>query len=147
MRTRLGSLRHLTGFWGRDVRYALRTLRNNPVFTAVAIFTLALGIGVNAGIFTVVNAILFRDLSAPAAHELVSISQAVHGLPALANEDTFSTSEYFAYRDRAHTLSGLAAYGNARGEATLGGDIPRKILGALVSCNYFDVLQQPPAIG
>ena len=133
--------------WWQDVRYGLRTFRKNPAFTAVAVVTLALGIGVNTGIFTVVNAVLFRDLSAPGAHELVSISQSVQGVPDLAGQETFSTSEYFAYRDRAQTLSGLAAYANARGEATLGGDTPRKILGMLVSCNYFDVLQQPPALG
>ena len=133
--------------WWQDVRYGLRTLRRNPAFTAVAVVTLALGIGVNTGIFTVVNAVLFRDLPAPGAHELVSISQTVQGVPDFTGEDTFSTSEYFAYRDRAQTLSGLAAYANARGETTLGGDTPRTILGVLVSCNYFAVLQQPPALG
>ena len=133
--------------WWQDVRYGLRTFRKAPAFTAVAVVTLALGIGVNTGIFSVVNAVLFRGLSAPGAHELVSVSQSVQGVPELAGAETFSTSEYFAYRDRARTLSGLAAYANARGAATLGGDTPRKILGALVSCNYFAVLQQPPAIG
>src|SRR5688572_2467027 len=133
--------------WWQDVRYGLRTFRRNPAFTAVAVVTLALGIGVNAGIFSIVNAVLFRDLSAPGARELVSVSQSVQGVPELAGEETFSTSEYFAYRDRTQTLSGLTAYANARGEATLGGDTPRKILGALVSCNYFGVLQQPPALG
>jgi predicted permease len=133
--------------WWQDVRYGLRTFRRNPAFTTVAVVTLALGIGVNAGIFSVVNAVLFRDLSAPGARELVSVSQSVQGVADLAGQETFSTSEYFAYRDRAQTLSGLAAYANARGEATLGGDTPRKILGMLVSCNYFTVLQQPPALG
>jgi predicted permease len=133
--------------WWQDIRYGLRTFRRNPAFTAVAVLTLALGIGVNTGIFTVVNAVLFRELSAPAAHELVSIAQAVQGVPDRIGEDQFSTSEYIAYRDRVKTLSGLAAYGNAMGEATLGGDTPRKILGTLVSCNLFTVLQQPPALG
>jgi predicted permease len=91
--------------------------------------------------------VLFRELSAPRAHELVSISQAVQGMPNLAGQETFSTSDYFAYRDRAQSLSGLVAYGNARGEATLGGETPRRVLGALVSCNLFDVLQQPPTLG
>src|SRR5688572_231563 len=133
--------------WSQDVRFGLRTLRKNPTFTAVAVATLALGIGVNTGIFTVVNAVLLRGLSAPRAHELVSVSQSIQGVPTLAGQEAFSTSEYFAYRDRVQTLSGLAAYGNARGAAPLGGDTPRKILGALVSCNYFAVLQQPPALG
>ena len=133
--------------WWQDIRYGLRTFGRNPAFTAVAVLTLALGIGVNTGLFTVVNAVLFRELSAPAAHELVSIAQAVLGVPDRIGEDQFSTSEYVAYRDRVKTLSGLAAYGNAMGEATLGGDTPRKILGTLVSCNLFTVLQQPPALG
>jgi predicted permease len=133
--------------WWQDVRYGLRTFRKNRAFTAVAVVTLGLGIGVNTGIFTVVNAVLFRGLSAPRAHELVSVSQSVQGVPDLAGQEAFSTSEYFAYRDRAQTLSGLVAYGNARGAATLGGDTPRKILGVLVSCNYFAVLQQPPVLG
>jgi macrolide transport system ATP-binding/permease protein len=77
----------------------------------------------------------------------VSISQTIQGVPDLAGQEWFSTSEYVAYRDRAQTLSGLVAFANARGEATLDGDVPRKILGTLVSCNYFAVLQQPPALG
>jgi macrolide transport system ATP-binding/permease protein len=133
--------------WWQDVRHALRSFRRSPAFTATAAVTLALGIGVNAGIFTVVNAVLFRGLSAPRSEELVSISQSVQGLPDFAANDTFSTAEYVTYRDRAASLSGLAAYSNARGEATLGADSPRKSLGTLVSCNYFAVLQQPPALG
>ena len=66
--------------WWQDVRYGLRTLRKNPMFTAVAVVTIALGIGVNAGIFTVLNGVLFRDLPAPDAHELVSIYQTVEGV-------------------------------------------------------------------
>jgi putative ABC transport system permease protein len=113
----------------------------------VAVVTLAIGLGVNAGLFTVVNAVLFRNVPAPRAHELVSIAQTVAGVEELAGQEAFSTSEYFAYRDGAQTLSQLAAYGNARGEATLGGDVPRKVLGMLVSCNYFAVLEQPPVLG
>ena len=133
--------------WWQDVRYGTRTFARSPSFTAVAVITLALGIGLNTGIFTVVNAMLFRGLSAPDAHELVAISQSVQGVAEFAGQRTFSTSDYFAYRDRAQTLSGLAAFANARGEATLGADTPRKVLGLLVSCNYFAVLQQPPALG
>ena len=135
------------GTWSQDVRYGLRTCRRNPGFTATAVLTLALGIGVNAGLFTVVNAILFRPIAAPRAHELVSITQAVEGVPELACQTTFSTSDYLAYRDRSQTLSGVAAFGNARGEATLASDTPRRVLGTLASCDIFTVLQQPLALG
>jgi predicted permease len=133
--------------WWQDVRYGVRTFRRSPTFAAVAVVTLALGIGVNAGVFTVLNGVLFRDLPAPGADELVSISQTVQGVKDLIGQDTFSTSEYQAYRDRATTLSGVLAISNAQGETTLGGDSPQKVYGALVSCNYFDVLRQPPALG
>ena len=65
---------------GSDIRYAARCLTRNPGFTVAAIVTIALGIGVNAGIFTVLNGVLFRDLPAPDAHELVSINQTVEGV-------------------------------------------------------------------
>ena len=133
--------------WWQDVRYGMRTFRRSPTFAAVAVVTLALGIGVNAGVFTVLNGVLFRDLPAPAANELVSMSQTVQGVNDLLGQGTFSTSEYHAYRDRATTLSGVLAISNAQGETTLGGDSPQKVYGALVSCNYFDVLRQPPALG
>jgi len=131
----------------QDLRYAGRTLGRQPAFTLAVVLTLALGIGANTGIFTVVNAVLFRDVTAPRPHELVTISQTVEGVPDRFDQGGFTTAEYAAYRDRARTVSGLVAYGNARGETTLGADPPRKVLGALVSCNYFDVLQQPPALG
>jgi hypothetical protein len=63
--------------WWQDVRYGLRTLRKNPAFTVVAMLTLALGIGVNAGIFVVVNGVLFRDLPVPGARQVMSIQQTV----------------------------------------------------------------------
>ena len=134
-------------FW-QDVRYGLRTLRKNALFTVVAVVTLALGIGINTGIFTVLNGVLFRDLPAPDAHELVSISQTVEGgqFTATAGFDTFTISEYHVYRDRAQTLSGVLAHSDPR-ETTLGGDVPQEVFGAIVSCNYFTVLQQPPALG
>jgi predicted permease len=136
------------GTWWQDVRYGLRTFRRNPGFTVVAVITLALAIGVNAGMFTVLNGVLFRDLPAHDAHELVSIAQTVEGGPrARANgPGTFATSEYRAYRDRAQTLAGVLAHANPV-ETTLGGDAPQEVVGAIVSCNYFDVLQTPPLLG
>ena len=134
--------------WWQDVRFGLRTLRKSPGFTAVAMVTLALGIGVNAGIFIVINGVLFRDLPVPRARDVVSIAQTVEGGPFTASTGlgTFSTSEYHAYRDRARTLSGVFTFSNPA-ETTLGGEAPRQMFGVLVSCNYFTAVQQPPRVG
>jgi len=64
----------LTHLWN-DLRYAARSLSRTPAFAAAAIVTIALGVGVNAGIFTILNGLLFRDLPAVDAHELVMIEQ------------------------------------------------------------------------
>ncbi len=129
-------------------RWGFRTFGRNPAFTAVAMVTLALGIGVNAGIFVVVNGVLLRDLPVPGARELVAIQQTVEGGQQMQStgEGTFSAAGHRAYRDRAQTLTGVIAYSNPA-ETTLAGDTPQQMLGVLVSCNYFTVLQQPPAIG
>jgi predicted permease len=133
--------------WWQDLRYGLRTLRHSPTFTVVAVVTLALGIGLNAGIFTVLNGILFRDLPAPDSHQLVSLQQAVTGVQeSVTGIDTFSTAEYRAYRDRTQTFTGVLAYSNSP-LTTIGGDAPQVTLGTIVSCNYFEVLQQPSSLG
>lgn len=137
----------LQGIW-IDLRYASRWLWRSPGFTVAAIVTIALGIGVNAGIFTVLNGLLFRNVEAPDPHELVSIYQAVQGMPDSTESavGVFSTFEYHAYRDQSQTLSGVLARSPSP-ETTLGGDTPQVILGSNVTCNYFDVLRQPPALG
>ena len=131
-----------------DLRYAARSLARSPGFTAAAIVTIALGIGVNAGIFTVLNGMLFRDLPAPDAHELLSLQQEAGGGrdKSQSGVGTFSVAEYQAYRDRARTLSGVLAHSNPT-QTTLGGEAPQQMFGVLVSCNYFAVMEQPPALG
>ena len=137
----------LSNLWN-DLRYAARRLAASPGFTAAAVATIALGVGVNTGIFSVINGVLFRDLPATEAHRLVSIWQTVHGVPDReggAIMGLFSTAEYQAYRERAETLSALMAYSDPTG-ALLGGEA-RQIAGLLVTCNYFDVLGTRPVLG
>ena len=128
-----------------DIRYALRTLRRNPGFAVAAIAPIALGIGINTGIFSILDAVALQPLPSPAAAELVSVYQrfrgvrqrSVHGAHSM-----FSFPEYERYRDRTQTLSGVMAYSVTQ-KVTLGGESPREIEGVLVTCNYFDVLQRP----
>jgi predicted permease len=141
-------LRHLFG----DIRYAARRLAATPGFTAAAVITIALGVGINTGIFSVFNGLALRELPAADADELVSIHQVLDENTLRTQRSrsgaasTFSTAEYRAYRDATRALSGLMAYSRAL-TPTLGSDSPQEIRGTLVTCNYFDVLRQPPALG
>src|SRR5437870_3758454 len=93
----------------QDLRYAFRALRKSPAFTLVALLTLALGIGVNSAMFSVVNAILFRPLPVERPAELVDI----YGREAAATEHgTHSWPNYVDYRRETTTLSELVGYSN-----------------------------------
>jgi predicted permease len=137
----------LESVWS-DVRYAVRALGRNPGFAIATVLTIALAIGINTGVFSLLNSLLLRDLSAPDAHQLVAIEQTVEGgqIESRAGFGTFSTEEYLAYRDRTQTLSGVLAYANSP-RTILGRDVQQVILGQLVSCNFFTVLRQPPVLG
>jgi hypothetical protein len=124
-------------------------LGRNPAFTAVAVLAIALGIGVNAGIFSVLNGAALRMLPVPSAEQIVSVDQIfhgkikrnVHGEPTL-----FSYSEYQEYRANNHVFSGLIAYDPFL-TATLAGGRARQLSGQLTSCNYFDALNEHPSLG
>jgi predicted permease len=141
----------------QDLRYALRQLRKSPGFATVAILTLALGIGANAAIFTVVNALLLKTLPVKVPQQLVVV-----GDPALPNTtsngtprtDVFSYPLYKELRDRNSVFSGLCAGGTDHfveidaGQGASGSEKEsEKINGRLVSGNYFAVLGLEPAAG
>jgi predicted permease len=133
----------------QDIRYGLRMLGRNPGFTAVAVLAIALGIGVNAGIFSVLNGAALRMLPVPGATQIVSVDQIFHGKTTrnIHGEATlFSYSEYQNYRANTHVFSGLLAYEPFL-SATLAGGRARQLYGQLTSCNYFDVLSERPAQG
>src|SRR5580704_4719084 len=138
----------LMSFWS-DLLYSARTLRKNPGFTAVAVLAIGLGIGVNTGIFTVLNGVALRPLPVPGASQVVSVYQTFRGNKSRnvhGNESFFSWPEYKSYRDSNQVLSGLAAYEPFL-DVTLAGERPQQLFGQLASCNYFDVLNEPPALG
>jgi predicted permease len=136
--------------FAQDLRYGARSLAKNPGFTLVAVFAVALGIGVNAGIFSVLNGMALKLLPVPAASQIVSVDQMfsgkvqrnVHGEPGL-----FSYSEYKTYRENNRVFSGLLAYAPFIGDVPLGGETAKPVTGAVASCNFFDVLQERPALG
>ena len=132
-----------------DIRYSARALARSPGFAAAAIVTVALGVGVNTGIFTVLNGVLFRDLAVPEGHELVAIDQTIESTrdgETSVSRRRFTTTEYRIYRDRTESLSGIIGISDPT-TTTLGGETPRRLRGTIVTCNYFDVLRQPVAQG
>jgi predicted permease len=136
----------LRALWD-DFRYALRALGRSPGFAASAVATIALGVGINTGIFSVLNGALFRDLPARDAHELVSIFQTVERSDREGSVGgSVSTAEYRAYRDGTRTLSGILGHSDPT-RTTLGGDSPQAVLGTIATCDFFDVLGQRPALG
>lgn len=127
----------------QDIRYALRGLRRAPGFTTVAMLTLALGIGVNSAIFSIVNAVLFRPLPVERPEELVNI----YGHTATSStHDTHSWPNYLDYREQNTTLTGLVAYANFFAHASFEGSSDL-VVGELVTDNYFSTLGIRPAVG
>jgi len=127
----------------KDIQYGVRNLLKRPSYTVIALLTLALGIGANTAIFSLVSTVLLRPLPVPHPEQLVEVYGTMHN----GSEDTIqSYLNYKDYRDRNQTLSGLLAYRfvpvsisqESRNE---------RAWGYLVSGNYFDVMGVPPFLG
>jgi len=125
-----------------DVRYALRSLRKNPGFTAVAVLTLALGIGATTAIFSVVNAVLLRPLPYPEPDRLVELFTAGR------QEGRFSLSypDVQEIRNLTRDFSGVAPYTTQRYNFTTGGE-PHEVRAALASDDLFRVLRAEAMVG
>ena len=125
-----------------DLRLALRRLRQNPGFSIVAILTLALGIGANTAIFSVINAVLLRPLPVERSSELVAINETMAG----NTYPTLSVPNYRDMRDRNTVLAGLAAYRILPASLGLPG-ASQRLWGYLVTGNYFNMLGVKPVRG
>ena len=128
----------------QDGDYALRMMGKNPGFTAVAALTLALGIGANTAIFSVVRGVLLRPLPYSHGESLVRLEQsAARG----GFEDiSFSVKEVEDYRDQNRSFTGLVEY-HSMFFTLLGGKQPQRIRTGVVSANFFDVLGVKPLLG
>ncbi len=126
-----------------DIRFGLRLLFKTPAFTVVAILSLALGIGANTTVFSLMDAVMLRSLPVQNPEQIVEVATVVN---AGAPHTDFSYPLYAGLRDNNQSLSGLAAYS----EASFGlsaGDKTERIRGELISANYFSVLGVQPTIG
>jgi len=131
----------MTSFW-QDVRHSLRLLGRSPGFTTVALLTLAIGIGANTALFSVVNAVLLRQL--PFVH--ADCSFWITALRPDRNDAPFSLPDFLDYRDHTDSLDSLSAIGNWSANLTGRGDAER-LNGVRVSANLFETLGVNAAVG
>ncbi len=132
----------------QDLSYAVRTLRKSPGFTVIVIAAIALGIGINTGIFSVLNALAFRPIPVHDPARVVSIYQVFQGKVSRSvagTESLFSYPELKQYQQENQVLSGLTAF--APVQATLTAETGRLVQGDMVACNYFAVLERQPVLG
>src|SRR5438270_6322361 len=133
----------------QDIRYALRGLRKAPGFAIIAVITLALGIGANTAIFTVVNAVFFHPLPVQDPKNLVEIFTVdQRKLLGLGDNNNFPNSFPNAQdiQKRAQSFSGMTIYTFAPVSMTINGQ-PDQYISQLVSGNFFDVLGVHTALG
>src|SRR5262245_41778865 len=131
----------------KEIRYATRLLTKTPGFTAVALLSLALAIGANTTIFTIVNAVFLHSLPVQDIATLVDVSGVDHNNKVTNLELTpLSWQNFEDYRKQNDVFSGLAGFINTGLTLTGLGD-PQNIPGQVVSANYFDVLGVKPSMG
>jgi predicted permease len=132
-----------------DIRHGLRALRHNPVFTTVALLTIAIGIAANAAVFTVVNSVLLRPLNYPKADELVALHQTAPGAEGLADFETgllLSPSMFFTYAEHNRTFQSLGVWVTGTANVT-GLAEPEQVRTIAVSDGVLQALSVPPAVG
>jgi putative ABC transport system permease protein len=126
----------------QDLRYAIRSLRRSPGFTAATVLTLALGIGANTAIFSVVSAVLLKPLPFKDAGRLTIVYTSKPGSP----RDFVSQPDLDDWRAQSKSFTGLASSVPQSVNLT-GGDEPERIVGSFVSANFFSVIDVQPALG
>jgi predicted permease len=133
----------MTSFW-QDVRYSLRQLGKSPGFTAVALLSLALGIGANTTIFSWINSTLLNPIpGVEKTGELVAISLGKSPL----NPFPLTYPDFEHLRAQARSFSGMAGYSFTTAMNLTGSGKPERVWGSVASSNYFDVLGVKPVLG
>ena len=126
----------------QDLKYGLRMLVKNPGFTAVAVLTLALGIGANTAIFSFVNAVLLEPLPFSHPEQIMQVWEK----PPDGNRNEISTLTFLDWKNQNTVFEAMAA--QTGGSMTLtGGDIPAELRVARVSTPYFSIFRAKPLLG
>jgi putative ABC transport system permease protein len=128
----------------QDLRYGARTLLKRPGFTIVAIITLALGIGANTAIFSVINAVLLRPLPYPEPHRIIQLWETARSRD--LKQGSVSPHCFTDWKNQNQSFEQMAAYRYANFTLT-GGDQPESLTGIATSASLFSVLGVQPAIG
>jgi len=126
--------------WLQDLRYSLRQLRKSPGFSVAAVLTVAMAIGANAVVFSVLNGVILRPLNVPQPESLYLLESATDKNTAQSYPD------YLDFRDRTHSFDALAAFGMGQGAINTG-EGPSVEWNVEASCNYFDALRIRPYLG
>ncbi len=136
----------MANLW-QDLRYGFRALRKSPGFALSAAGILALGIGANTAIFTVVNAVLLRPLPYDHAEQLVRVDHVppARSFPGIKNFSV-SPANYLDWREQNHVFENMSVYGG-RAFTLLGGDRPEPVGGIVVPADFFAVLRMAPSAG
>ncbi len=129
----------------QDIRFALRLMAKSPGFTAVVILTLALGIGANTAVFTLVNAVLFRGLPFEKPDEVVAVS-GLNLANGLSNTGV-SPPDFADIRAGSRSFRGLAIYSRAGVSISNEGNVAERFAGARIGTNLFSLLGVKPVIG
>ncbi|HEY4100438.1 MAG TPA: ABC transporter permease [Gemmatimonadales bacterium] len=131
---------------GQDLRIAVRSLRRAPGFTVVALLTLALGIGANSAVFSVVNGVLLRPLPYPAAGQLVQLWTDQRARTGRAQPEWLTPPDFVDWREQNKTFSSMASYQNWAPTITGAGD-PEALNGLMVSGDFFRTLGVSAEVG
>jgi predicted permease len=126
----------------QDLRFALRTLRKSPTFTAVAVLTLALGIGANTAIFSVFYGVLLRPLPYPAPNQIVQL----HEINQNGGQPNFSDPNFEDLRAQCRSLQAVAEYSAGTQTVSIG-QTPIRVVAASVTQDFFRVMGVQPVIG
>jgi putative ABC transport system permease protein len=126
----------------KDIRFGIRSLMKRPGFTAIAVITLALGIGASTAIFSVVDGVLLRPLPYPQPEEIVQLRE----VSERGAQAPFTEPNFLDIRARSHTLEGVTQY-NSQLTIVTGGSEPVRAITCTASADFFNVLGVKPIVG